>query len=150
MCRPPPGALLRFRRAAGGAHAWPLAASALLPRATPAATVPWYMYGGRVSTIPTTRRTHFDSMRSLLHAYSEAYRRVPYRAAFATCLVKGAIADGVAQIQVEKRDRLDSRRTMLFALWSAAYCGSCQHYIFNRAPANSNSRRVHPIVIYLH
>ena len=116
-------------------------------RATPAAA---RRDGGRASTIPTTRRTHFDSMRSLLHAYSEAYRRVPYRAAFATCLVKGAIADGVAQIQVEKRDRLDARRTMLFALWSAAYCGSCQHYIFNRAPAKSNSRRVHPIVIYLH
>ena len=25
------------------------------------------------------------------------------------------------------------RRNALFALWSAAYCGSCQHYIFNVA-----------------
>ena len=77
--------------------------------------------------------THFASaMRAILHAYSQAYLRHPYRAAFFTALVKGSIADGVAQLQVEQRGSLDIRRNVLFSTWSAAYCGSAQHFIFNR------------------
>lgn len=68
----------------------------------------------------------------MFQRYAEAYNRLPYRAAFITCLVKGAIADGIAQLQVERKEALDKRRMTLFALWSATYCGSAQHFIFNR------------------
>jgi len=65
-----------------------------------------------------------------LERYSAFYDKHPYPTSFMTCFVKGSIADIIAQI-IEKRERVDFRRTGLFALWSAAYCGSAQHYIFN-------------------
>ena len=68
----------------------------------------------------------------MLRRYASFYQKYPYRAAFATCLVKGGVADVVAQTQIEQRGPLDVRRTALFALWSAAYCGCAQHAIFNR------------------
>jgi hypothetical protein len=71
-------------------------------------------------------------MSFLLRRYAHVYDLHPYSAAFATCLIKGAIADAMAQLQVEQKQTLDRRRTALFALWSAAYCGSAQHFIFNR------------------
>ena len=70
----------------------------------------------------------------LLGRYAEAYARHPYPMSFATCLVKGSLADGIAQTFVEKNEAgFSTRRNLLFAAWSAAYCGCAQHYIFNVA-----------------
>eukprot|EP01047_Picozoa_sp_COSAG01_P016931 COSAG01_NODE_883_length_12927_cov_10.710789_4_plen_200_part_00 len=90
-------------------------------------------------------------MSLLLRRYTSTYRRHPYSASFVTCCLKGALADIVAQTaQLEGSSRdppaegssqqvaaaagpaeYSPRRTALFALWSGAYCGSAQHYIFN-------------------
>lgn len=66
-----------------------------------------------------------------LERYSGFYERHPYPASFMTCFVKGSIADITAQVVIEKQEKVSLRRTGLFALWSAAYCGSAQHFIFN-------------------
>lgn len=39
----------------------------------------------------------------LLRVYAASYARFPYRASFATCLVKGAIADAAAQLVIERK-----------------------------------------------
>jgi protein Mpv17 len=70
-------------------------------------------------------------MAALLRRYARFYERRPYVTSFVTCLAKGSIADAATQAWLEKRPRLDVRRTALFGLWSAAYCGCAQHYIFN-------------------
>lgn len=102
-----------------------------------------FLHSGEVAS--QSRRVVATVMRlsALLRGYSDAYSQSPYRAAFFTCLFKGAIADCVAQIQIERRDTLDTRRTLLFSLWSAAYCGSCQHYIFNRTSTGMMPRPLH-------
>eukprot|EP01048_Picozoa_sp_COSAG05_P028409 COSAG05_NODE_8800_length_670_cov_1.411559_1_plen_153_part_01 len=71
-------------------------------------------------------------MAVLLRRYARFYELHPYRASFVTCLVKGGIADAATQTWIEGREGgPDLRRTALFALWSAAYCGCAQHFIFN-------------------
>ena len=70
---------------------------------------------------------------SLLRRYSDVYLTHPYRTSFVTCLLKGAAADGLAQMYIERKEHLSVRRNALFAAWSAAYCGCAQHYIFNIA-----------------
>lgn len=65
-------------------------------------------------------------MSLLLGRYASFYAKSPYIASFGTCLFKGAVADGIAQIQIEQTDRFCFRRNGLFALWSAAYCGCAQ------------------------
>ena len=70
-------------------------------------------------------------VQAMLSRYITFYNQNPYLASFFTCLFKGGVADSVAQIKVEQRGQLDARRTALFALWSATYCGCAQHFIFN-------------------
>lgn len=65
-------------------------------------------------------------MSLLLSRYMSFYSKSPYVASFGTCLVKGAVADGIAQTQIEKTEKFCIRRNALFALWSAAYCGCAQ------------------------
>lgn len=50
-----------------------------------------------------------------------------------TCLFKGCASDAVAQLQVEKREKMDWRRNAGFALFSGAYLGIGQHLIYNVA-----------------
>jgi hypothetical protein len=57
----------------------------------------------------------------------------PLTTAFATCLLKGSASDLVAQVQVEKCERVDWRRNAAFALFSGAYLGIGQHAIYNVA-----------------
>ena len=72
-------------------------------------------------------------LRKLGQRYSAAYTKSPYRMSFVTCFVKGCMADVIAQTAVEKKRGSDVslRRTFLFGMWSGAYCGSAQHFIFN-------------------
>ena len=46
-------------------------------------------------------------MRSLLSAYSRASIAAPLSTAFATCLAKGSASDAIAQVQVEKAEKID-------------------------------------------
>jgi protein Mpv17 len=66
-----------------------------------------------------------------LTRYSDLYQRRPFGTSFLTCFVKGGIADVIAQTIIEQNDDISVRRAALFALWSGAYCGSGQHFIFN-------------------
>ena len=68
----------------------------------------------------------------LLRRYMSFYAKSPYIASFVTCFAKGAVADGIAQTQIEKTtERFSIRRNALFALWSAAYCGCAQVRFLN-------------------
>ena len=70
--------------------------------------------------------------------YIQIYERNPWTTSFATCFVKGAVADIIAQRVLDKRrhaeskiDAHDWRRTLAFAVYSGAYCGCAQHWIYN-------------------
>ena len=110
------------------------------------AALPLCFFAGGRFAIATGCAT---AMSLLLRRYTSTYSRHPYSASFVTCCLKGALADIVAQTaQLEGSSRrregstqqvaaaadpaeYSPRRTALFALWSGAYCGSAQHYIFN-------------------
>lgn len=66
-----------------------------------------------------------------LRAYSRASKAAPLATAFATCFLKGSASDAVAQLQVERSDRLDLKRNFSFAFFSGAYLGIGQHLIYN-------------------
>jgi len=66
-----------------------------------------------------------------LRAYAAASRAAPLSVAFTTCVAKGAASDSIAQLQFEKKPRLDVRRTLAFALFSGAYLGLGQHFVYN-------------------
>ena len=51
--------------------------------------------------------------------------------AFSTCLLKGSVSDGISQKSLEKAERLDFARNARFSVWSGAYCGAVQHWIYN-------------------
>ena len=68
-----------------------------------------------------------------LRFYSAASRAAPWSVAFATCAAKGAASDSIAQLQVEKKERLDIRRNRSFAFFSGADLGIGQHLIYNVA-----------------
>eukprot|EP00747_Dinoflagellata_sp_TGD_P170730 gnl/TRDRNA2_/TRDRNA2_203034_c0_seq1.p1 gnl/TRDRNA2_/TRDRNA2_203034_c0~~gnl/TRDRNA2_/TRDRNA2_203034_c0_seq1.p1 ORF type:complete len:188 (+),score=10.33 gnl/TRDRNA2_/TRDRNA2_203034_c0_seq1:174-737(+) len=72
---------------------------------------------------------------SIVRRYATWYANSPYRGSFVTCLIKGSLADVVAQLVIERKDKaqFSLRRNALFGLWSAAYCGCAQHFIFNIA-----------------
>ena len=72
-------------------------------------------------------------MRSLLSAYSRASIAAPLSTAFATCLAKGSASDAIAQVQVEKAEKIDWKRNFAFAFFSGAYLGVGQHYVYNVA-----------------
>lgn len=66
-----------------------------------------------------------------LQAYRNASRAAPMTTAFLTCLIKGSASDGVAQLQVERKESMDWKRNCAFALFSAAHLGIGQHIIYN-------------------
>ena len=70
---------------------------------------------------------------SPLQWYRHTSVAAPLTTAFATCLLKGSASDLVAQVQVEKCERVDWRRNAAFALFSGAYLGIGQHAIYNVA-----------------
>ena len=69
----------------------------------------------------------------VLARYTALSLRWPWSTAFATCTAKGCASDAVAQLQVEKREKMDWRRNAGFALFSGAYLGIGQHLIYNVA-----------------
>lgn len=82
-------------------------------------------------------------LRGVAANYTQIYERNPYTTAFATCFVKGALADTIAQRFIDRRAprsgrdassqhwQQDWRRTFAFAMYSGAYCGCAQHWIYN-------------------
>ena len=73
---------------------------------------------------------------SPIRAYAAASRAAPFSVAFATCALKGSASDTIAQLQVEKKERMDLRRNLAFAVFSGAYLGIGQHFVC--APHESN------------
>ena len=69
----------------------------------------------------------------MLQAYRRASRGAPAATAFATCVAKGSASDAIAQLQVERVDRIDWARNAAFAFFSGAYLGVGQHYVYNVA-----------------
>jgi len=57
----------------------------------------------------------------------------PLTAAFATCLAKGSASDAIAQRHVEKVDKFDYARNIAFSVFSGAYLGIGQHFVYNVA-----------------
>lgn len=83
---------------------------------------------------------HFSTqppMNGLAKRISMRYRHLcstwPWAMAFSICFLKGAAADTFAQKAIEKRAVIDERRTLGLALFSGAYCGCAQHFVFNVA-----------------
>ena len=80
-------------------------------------------------------------IRSAAARYMTTYDRHPWATSFTTCFVKGAIADTIAQRYLDNRAKgsdgggrrrsQDWRRTIMFAMYSGAYCGCAQHWIYN-------------------
>ena len=86
-------------------------------------------------------------MSRFLGWYGTTYNKWPYTLAFITCYIKGSIADCVTQSKFENYGRcdlnndeyknkywfnkMDWKRNIKFSLWSAIYCGSIQHYLYN-------------------
>ena len=67
----------------------------------------------------------------LAMAYADAYPRRPLPLAVATGLTVKTGADAFAQLAVEGRPRLDARRTLAMAAFSATVGGGC-NYVFVR------------------
>lgn len=65
--------------------------------------------------------------------YSRLSRLLPYTVAFGTCWAKGQCSDVIAQTAGEGRpfSSLDVGRNLRFALFSGAYTGIIQHFIYN-------------------
>lgn len=63
--------------------------------------------------------------------FRELSRQHPFTISFAVCFGKGVIADLVAQKVVHKKEDVDLRRMAGMALFSGAYCGCAQHFVFN-------------------
>ena len=59
-------------------------------------------------------------------AYSAAARARPVATAVSTAGVQTWMADGIAQLVVEKRETLDQRRSALFATFGVMYVGGFQ------------------------
>ena len=68
-----------------------------------------------------------------MRAYGEASRRVPLCTAFCTCFLKGSASDLVVQGILEERPGIDWRRTLSFGVFSGAYLGVGQHFVYNVA-----------------
>lgn len=66
----------------------------------------------------------------MLFAYRRLARGAPLSTAFAVTFCKGSAADAVAQLNEES---FDWRRNASFALFSGAYLGVGQHYVYNVA-----------------
>eukprot|EP00931_Biecheleriopsis_adriatica_P105833 TRINITY_DN80357_c0_g1_i1.p2 TRINITY_DN80357_c0_g1~~TRINITY_DN80357_c0_g1_i1.p2 ORF type:complete len:187 (-),score=41.23 TRINITY_DN80357_c0_g1_i1:47-607(-) len=72
-------------------------------------------------------------LKGLLDSYRAASKVRPLSVAFATCYVKGAASDFVAQKVIERKEELSLKRNCAFSLFSAAYLGIGQHYMYNVA-----------------
>jgi hypothetical protein len=64
-------------------------------------------------------------------AYAAASRARPLVMAVATAGVQSCAADAIAQLVVEKRDRLDPRRNALFVSFGLLYVGGFQYWLYS-------------------
>ena len=66
-----------------------------------------------------------------LNAYRAWSRQQPLGSAFATCFLKGSASDVVAQQALDSEEGFDLPRNITFAVFSGAYLGIGQHYVYN-------------------
>ena len=57
-------------------------------------------------------------------------RTRPFASGVAISCVKTVAADAMAQIYIERREKLDRRRSAIFAAWGACYLGGVQYFIY--------------------
>lgn len=69
----------------------------------------------------------------VLQRYREASKARPLAVAFVTCYGKGTASDLVAQMLVERKSQPSVQRNVAFALFSGAYLGIGQHFVYNVA-----------------
>eukprot|EP00434_Breviolum_minutum_P030989 symbB.v1.2.027407.t1/scaffold2802.1/size122644/3 len=69
----------------------------------------------------------------MLQRYREASKAKPLAVAFVTCYGKGTASDLVAQMVVERKSQPSWQRNVAFALFSGAYLGVGQHFVYNVA-----------------
>lgn len=62
--------------------------------------------------------------------YSSWAKAAPYTCAFATCFVKGSIADTMCQLFVEQRGTIDIARNFGFSTFSALFTGIVQQFLY--------------------
>ena len=70
-------------------------------------------------------------MIQVIRLYRQASKKTPHFVAFGTCLVKGSTSDAFAQKCVEGVDTLDIKRNLAFSIFSGAYLGCGQHFVYN-------------------
>lgn len=63
--------------------------------------------------------------------YSAFAMSSPYMCSISTSATKGIISDTFAQLVVEKKERLNARRTLAFALFGATYLGAYCHFKYD-------------------
>lgn len=89
----------------------------------------------RLNHVKTRFLFHFRKLRFFKPArkYGMWYDKHPYRTAFATCFVKGCMADLICQISLEKKSlkEVDIARNLRFSTYGGAYFGCVQHIIYN-------------------
>jgi protein Mpv17 len=68
-----------------------------------------------------------------IRAYSQAARARPLATAIVTAGLQTWAADGIAQLVVERRTRLDLRRSALFAGFGVMYIGGFQYFLYSVA-----------------
>ena len=72
-----------------------------------------------------------DFFQHLFTRYNAWSLGAPFSCAFVTCAFKGTLSDLTAQKVIERRDRLNLRRSFAFACWGGFYLGCGQHVWYN-------------------
>lgn len=75
------------------------------------------------------------SLRYFLSLYGELTESRPWSMAFATCALKGAVADVISQMFIERKSThsIDWWRNVVFSFYGGWYCGCAQHFLYNIA-----------------
>lgn len=63
--------------------------------------------------------------------YRKCSKAWPLSVAFMTCYAKGTFTDLIAQKVVERKEEVNIKRNVAFALWSGCYLGCVQHTVYN-------------------
>lgn len=125
----------------------PLRRLSLSPQRKDAAA--WYFRSrSTVALSPAEVAAPKSMIRTFLSLYSQASIRWALPVAFATCYLKGAASDLVAQKVVEKKETINWRRNFAFATFSGAYLGCGQHYVYNVAFTQLFGAATTPLVAF--
>lgn len=80
-----------------------------------------------------SRQSTGEICKRVVDRYTSLCKAFPFAMSFTICGVKGCLADLFCQTIVERRERVDTKRTLGMTLFSGSYCGMAQHFVFNVA-----------------